>query len=77
MQTVDFYTIVENGMIEIPAEFRDRIRGRVLVILRTEETEKTVPNLIDELLERPLLMDDFAPLPRLELYSQSRLGHRL
>ncbi len=70
MQAVEFRTSVENGTIQIPKEFRNRIRGQVRVILLTDEAKETRLNMIDQLLEHPLKIDDFVPLRRNEIYER-------
>lgn len=70
MHAVEFRTSVKNGTIQIPEEFRSRIRGQVRVILLTDEPDDTRPNMIDHLLEHPLKIDDFVPLSRTEIYER-------
>jgi len=70
MQAVEFRTSVKDGTIQVPEEFRSRIRGPVRVILLTDEPEDTRPNMIDNLLEHPLNIDDFVPLSRNQIYER-------
>jgi hypothetical protein len=75
MYAVEFQATVKNGIIEIPARYRDQIKHMVRVIVLAEPDAKT-SNLIDQLLETRFLRpfglgrgefsvpDDFdAPLP--------------
>jgi hypothetical protein len=75
MYAVEFQAKVQNGIIEIPARYRDQIKQRVRVIVLAEPDDKP-SNLIDQLLEtrfwRPFglgrgefsVPDDFdVPLP--------------
>lgn len=70
MQAVEFRTSVKDGMIQVPEEFRSKIRGQVRVILLSDEPEGTRPNMIDHLLEHPLNIDDFVPLSRNQIYER-------
>jgi hypothetical protein len=75
MYAVEFQAKVKNGIIEIPARYRDQIKQMVRVIVLAEPDDKP-SNLIDQLLENRFLRpfglgrgefsvpDDFdAPLP--------------
>jgi hypothetical protein len=70
MYAVEFQAKVKNGTIEIPAQYRDRIKQMVRVIVLAEADERT-SNLIDQLLENPLRVKDFKPLTRDEMYARS------
>lgn len=70
MRAVEFRTSVKDGMIQVPEELRSKVRGHVRVILLTEDTEDTQPNIIDHLLEHPLKIDNFVPLSRNEIYDR-------
>ena len=62
-KTVEFQATVKNGIIEIPAQYRDQLKQRVRVIVLAEPDDKT-GNLIDQLLETPLHVKGFKPLTR-------------
>ena len=70
MQAVEFQTIVKDGMIEVPAEFRDDLGGRVRVILLKEDRPRTGANLIDRLLGQSLRVPGFVPLTREETHAR-------
>ncbi len=70
MYAVEFQAKVKNGTIEIPAQYRDRLKQRVRVILLAEADEKS-SNLIDQLLEKPFHVTDFKPFSRDEIYARS------
>ena len=70
MLAVEFQTTVKNGTIEIPPEHRTRFKHRVRVILLAEETSRAAPNLIDQLLARPLRIADFHPMTREETHAR-------
>jgi len=63
MRTVDFDAKDNNGTIEIPEIYRDRVRERVHVILQVDEPKRD-KDFIDELLERPVKVPGFQPLSR-------------
>ncbi len=68
MFTVEFHAAVQNGLIVIPDEYKERIMSRVRVILLQEEYPKVAHSLIGQLLENPLKIDGFQPLTREEMY---------
>ena len=71
MYAVEFQATVKNGTIEIPPQFRDRLRDVVRVIVLAEAKERTNNlNLIDHLLETPLQAPGFTPLSRDEIYAK-------
>jgi len=70
MLAVEFQATVKDGVIEIPPEYRDQIRGRVRVILLTDEARALKANMIDVLLARPVEVQDFRPLTREEAHAR-------
>ena len=66
MRTIEFYTNIKNGILQIPQEVREALKraSRVRVILFLESAPPTTPNMIDHLLAHPLQIPDFHPLPR-------------
>ncbi len=68
MYAVEFRAKVKNGSIEIPSEYRDRLKDEVKVIVMAEAEDRT-DNLIDRLLEKPLQVHGFRPLSRDEIYA--------
>ena len=70
MRAVEFYTTIRNGMIEVPEEYRRKLADRVRVILLAEEESRSVANLIDQLLEKPIPVRGFQPLTREEIYGR-------
>jgi hypothetical protein len=68
MYAIEFWSRVKDGMIEIPAEYRDRVTDEVKVIVLTDGHERT-DNLIDRLLEAPLQVQGFKPLTRDEIHA--------
>ena len=69
MYTIEFQTKVENGHIEIPAEFKDQLAGPVRVIVVAED-QHAKANLLDQLLANPIKLDHFEPLTREEIYER-------
>ena len=67
MQAVEFQAKIKNGIIEIPAQYKDKLKEIVRVIILTEETESST-SFIDQLLASPLKISDFKPLSRTESY---------
>lgn len=72
MLAVEFKTVIKNGMIEIPFEYRKRLKDRVRVILLADEPRKpAIPtDLIGELLAHPLQIKGFRPLTREEIHAR-------
>jgi len=70
MYAVEFKTIIKDGVIEIPAEYRKKLKDRVRVILLAEEPPKSSGDFIDELLTAPVKMSGFQPLPREEIHAR-------
>jgi hypothetical protein len=69
MYAIEFQTKVENGHIEIPMEFQERLIGCVRVIVLAEE-QPAKTNLLDQLLANPIKLDHFEPLTREEIYER-------
>jgi hypothetical protein len=72
MYAIEFQTKVENGHIEIPAEFKDQLAGCVRVIVLAEEQPHEVnvakTDLLDQMLANPIKLENFEPLTRDEIY---------
>lgn len=63
MQAVEFQAQVKDGHITIPEAYQRQVEGVVRVIILTQP-HSTTPNLLDGLLENPLVIPNFAPLTR-------------
>jgi hypothetical protein len=70
MGTIEFRTTIKNGVIEIPAKYRNQVKNRVRVILVPEGEKSIRPNLIDQLLEKPIRVPDFYPIKRDDLHER-------
>ncbi len=68
MYAFEFQAKPQNGRIEIPAEYKEKIKGTVRVIVLSQEESNGSAGMIDHLLEHPLEIDDFAPFTREEVY---------
>ena len=62
MHAVEFRARVTDGTIEIPSQYRDKLRKVVTVIVLTEVEEET-NDLIDQILETPFYVKGFEPSP--------------
>lgn len=69
MYAVEFQTNVENGHIEIPAEFREQVSGYVRVIVLAEE-QHSQSDFLAQLLANPIKLDQFTPFSREEIYER-------
>ena len=71
--SVNFEAKVNNGTIDIPEEYRDRVKGTVRVTIVSEDEaalSATQDSIIEELLAQPLHVPGFQPLTRDEIYSR-------
>ncbi len=72
MSTIEFQADIKKGIIEIPephkSEFMSQENVRVIVIKQTQSQQQA--NLLTYLLDHPLLIDDFVPLRRDEIYDR-------
>lgn len=70
MSVFEFQANPQNGSIEIPAEYKDKIVGTVHVIVLSQEKSISTGDMVDRLLEHPLEIENFAPLMRDEVYER-------
>ena len=66
METVQFKTKIKNGVIAIPAKYKDKVNENVRVILIPDEEKKEGLDIIDELMAHPLNIKGFKPFTREE-----------
>ena len=81
MYAFEFRTKIKDGMIEVPKEYRERLRREIsdeqvrVILLTLEQTETnqvdTGEDLIDQLLTNPLYVPDFIPLSRDKAHERS------
>jgi hypothetical protein len=78
MVAFEFTARIKDGVIEIPENYRERLRlesidGLVRIIVLTKESNKPVSesNLIEQLLANPLQISDFTPLSRDESHERN------
>lgn len=73
MYAVEFQAKISNGSIELPQELIGKLVGEVRVIVLKQEqlaaAEVLTDNLIDRLLDKPISLDAFKPLPREDIYA--------
>lgn len=69
MSTIEFRAKVTNGSIDIPEQYRNKVKGNVHVIL-VEEGAAQGFDIIEQLLDNPLKVETFKPFTREELYEQ-------
>jgi hypothetical protein len=67
MFAIEFQAQVKNGVIEIPAAYRDQLTESVRVIILTPDRPQAT-GIIARLLETPLEDPTFVPLTRDEIY---------
>ena len=70
MYAVEFQTKIKDGMIEVPSQYKDKLKKFVRVIILTDENE-IATNLIDQLLTSPLKVKNFKPFSRTEIYDRN------
>lgn len=70
MYAIEFQAKVIDGMIVVPDQYKNKINGKVKVILLSHERQNQAqpPNLIEELLNNPIKLQSFEPLRREEVY---------
>lgn len=74
MSVVKFEATVDNGNIVIPIKFREKIQGKVEVIVHFESESKNEEepfDIISELMKNPLHISDPKPLTRDEIYDRT------
>jgi hypothetical protein len=67
MSVIEFQTYVQHGAIELPKEYIDRVKGRIRVIILTNE-ESDDADMVEFFMEHPFEMADFTPLTRDMIY---------
>ncbi|NCC32476.1 MAG: hypothetical protein EOM24_10710 [Chloroflexia bacterium] len=68
MYAVEFHTRVkQDGTIDIPDAYRDRLKGDLRVIILTRDTTPE-RDMIQYLLDHPLYAPDFQPMSRDDMY---------
>ncbi len=71
MFAIEFNTNIKDGVIVIPEKYRRNLKKNVRVILLSDEKIiKIKHDIIDNLLESPLIVNNFKPLTRDEIYDR-------
>ncbi|MDP9317236.1 MAG: hypothetical protein M3R24_41340 [Chloroflexota bacterium] len=69
MATIEFQTYIDQGRIELPQEYQDRVKGHARVIILADDVDEDT-DMIDFLLDHPYHSDTFTPLTRDEIYER-------
>lgn len=69
MYTIEFKTKIKNGTIEIPEKFGEKLTDNVKVTLLAETAADIQSDAMEELLKYPLIIENFKPYKREEIYS--------
>jgi hypothetical protein len=69
VSVIEFQTYIDHGTIELPKEYHNRIKGRVRIIILTDQAEDD-QDMVEFLLEHPYHSDTFTPLTRDEIYER-------
>lgn len=74
MHTIEFKTKIKGGTITIPENLKDEFEGlenvKVILVKADEKNGSGQKDMIQELLDHPLEIENFAPLSREELYDR-------
>lgn len=70
MHAIEFHTTIENGTIAVPPEHLPLLSGGATVIVVPDVRPASAPNLIDELLAKPVRVAGFQPLARDEAHAR-------
>jgi hypothetical protein len=69
MYAVEFRAKIKDGMIQIPPEHRQKFKDVVKVIILAKESQPQ-NDMIERLLNSPLILKKFKPLSREEIYDR-------
>ena len=67
MIAFEFQTNIKDGVIEVPPEYRDQLKGVVRVTI-VAQLQRKPQRIIARLLENPINDPSFTPLTRDEIY---------
>lgn len=70
MVTIEFRAKIKNGMIEIPAKYKGKVKNDVKVILIAQSEKKAGSDIVDELMTNPLKVKSFKPMTRDETHAR-------
>jgi hypothetical protein len=70
MYAIEFRAQVKNGMIEIPQQYREKLRDVRVIVLAEEQSESN--DMIAQLLASPRQVENFVPLSREEIYRREK-----
>jgi hypothetical protein len=69
MSVIEFQTYIQHGTIAVPNEYLDQVKGRVRVILLTDEADGDF-DMVEHLLEHPYNGGAVTPFTRDEIYDR-------
>jgi len=69
MYAVEFQTHITDGTIEVPAAYRNKLKGAVRVIILSHEEPHT-STIIEHLMSNPIQAPGFTPLKRDDIYKR-------
>lgn len=69
MSLFEFQTYIGHGTIDLPKEYKNRIKGRARVIILIENDEDD-EDMVEFLLNHPYQITNFKPLTRDEIYER-------
>ena len=69
MTVIEFQTYIDQGTIELPKEYHERVKGRARVIILTDELEDD-GDMVEYLMEHPYRSNPFTPVARDEIYER-------
>ncbi|NBC18059.1 MAG: hypothetical protein GVY18_12180 [Bacteroidetes bacterium] len=71
MEAIEFRAAIRGGVIEIPEEYRERLTGRVRVLVLSDDEDDASEDLIGRLLDAPRHIEHFTPMRRDDLYERT------
>jgi ureidoglycolate hydrolase len=69
MHAIEFQATINQGIIEIPQQYRHQLSKHAKVIVLMEETPQKT-GIVTQLLQHPLKRQHFTPLNREEIYER-------
>jgi hypothetical protein len=69
MVAIEFQAQIKDGVIEVPAAYRDQLTETVRVIILTPDRSQGT-GILDRLLEAPIDDSTFTPFTRDEIYQE-------
>lgn len=70
MEIIEICAKIKIGIIQIPSKYKGIVAEDVQVILIFKSEKKPQPDIIDELMAKPLNVKGFKPMTRGEVYAR-------